>query len=307
MVLLGLLGVPLIVMAIAPVTRRCRDRLEAWEGRAGADAGRAEPRAAAAPEARPPLPPVPPDETIGFHVSRVLSREGVLGLFFSLVVVLFAVLNSRILAECFEVLRDRTGLPVGVWRVAGLQLEVTDFHLYGFCLSLAQILIGAAFASANERGSRWQWAALLGALVPLVLFETAVAGFRGAVLALEGDAHPLITPPLLATFNALQAYVCAVTEACAGYFAIHCALVPLLQAMAWLIVAPWRWLARAVAPLLHLEGKPRPEPDPLRPIWPVRIAAYFEEGIVEPLRALDRLVGTASSRIRFMKETRRAS
>ena len=302
-VLLGLLGVPLFVMAVAPLTRRCRDRLEAWEGRTGAAAARILPRAGAPPEP-PPRPVVPPDEKTGFHVSRFLTRDGVLGLFFSLIVVLFAILNSRILAECFEVLRDRAGLPLGVWHVAGLQIEVTDVHLYGFCLSLAQILIGAAFASAYEQGSRWQWAALLGALVPLVLFETVVAGFRGAAMALEGDAHPLITPPLLATLNALQAYVCAVTEACAGYFAIHCALVPLLQAIAWLVVAPFRWMARAAARLTRLEPRARPEPDPTRPILPVRLATYFDEGIVEPLRAVDRWVGAASSRIRFMKEAR---
>src|SRR5437867_825280 len=87
---------------IEPVTRRCRRQILDIEavGYKVEETGTDEELSAA-------LPDIPETSRPGFHLRAVLSKEGLLGFLFLLLFVAFLPLNSRILAESFEVLLDR--------------------------------------------------------------------------------------------------------------------------------------------------------------------------------------------------------
>jgi hypothetical protein len=293
LLILLMAAVALVLMAISPVTRRCRDRLEQFEAARRkltpepAPQLGPTPTLAVASESRPPEPPE--REAVGYHVRQLLRPDGMLGVIFFVVLISFGLMNSFLLKENFEVLLNRPGAEFGTVMIGGLEFVMTDLHLYGFAISVALVLIGAACAACFEAKSEWRWAVLGGALAPLLVFEVALAAQRGFILASEGSAHPGISPVLLASFSALQAWVCATTEAIGGFFSVHRTLLPLMQAIGWMVVAPFRGIARRLAWARRPKpSRPLPEVDPLRPGRLTRIGAYLDEAIIGPLREVDR-------------------
>lgn len=277
---LALLAAVCLLMAAAPVTRRCRRRLQVYEdGRSANGGAGSRPRSKSAADlSGPGLNAVPEPETVAHHVRSMLSADVVLGLLFLAVLLAFFPMNARILAEGFEVLLNRPGAVLAVLSVGGWHWDVTDLQLYGVALSLALLLDGAAFSAFAAAGSRLRWLVFACALAPIVTFEVGMAWERGRLVAADSG----VGATELAAFGAIQAWVCAVTEILAGHLAVSHALVPAIQAAGWLVVSPFRIVARA------MRTRGTPEDTRGRPGVFVRIGAYADEAIVEPLREVDR-------------------
>jgi hypothetical protein len=270
------LGLATVLNLVEPVTRRCRKilmELEAQTRTVPEIGGRQEPAA---------LDEVPETSRPRFYLTKVLTKEALLGFLFLLLFILFLPLNSRILAESFEVLLDRPGNPIGEMRVMGVDLQITDFHIYGFALSLAILVLAAGYGALEESRNRLGYILLAG-LVGLIAFEVALSGWRGHLLA---SRDPGLDPLGMALGGSLQAFCSAIAEAVGGYWGIELFLIPLVQMILWSIIAPFRTIHRA------LMGRPRKQPSTLnitipRPSLFVRVAAYIDEAIFGPLRVLD--------------------
>ena len=302
-VLLALMAAVLVLMLVEPVTRRCRRRLHEYESvRAATEAPPGEAPSQESPEPRTTTapPPVPEAETLWFHVRRLLSTEAVLGAFFLLLLAVFFPMNSRILAENFEILFNRIGRPLAIIGAAGWQWTVTDLQLYGLALSVALILLGAAYSFFAAARSGLRWLVLFGALGPIVVFEVGLAIVRGFLVATEAGASPI----LLAIAGGLQAWVCVLTEFIGGHVGIPQTLVPWIQALGWALVAPFRFVVRTLMRLRSvLPVMVKVKPDPRRPGLFVRLLAYIDESIMNPLRTIDDAVmNTLRSKLRAEKE-----
>lgn len=303
-------GFTLLVNVLAPLTRRWREEVAAFDETMRA----ARARQSTAPPANPrplkvtappepnPVPPVPDDERVGFFFRALINGSGALGLCFVPVLFAFVVANTSLMAEAFEVLLDSPATVLGQLRLFGFTFEVANFQLYGLGLSAALILLGGAYAAAAEARSPARWFVLAGALGPLVLFETAVSAQLGWVLASE-DASTRLSPLTLAFDNALRGYLCAVTEAVAGFFVVDRLLIPLLRGTAWSIVAPFRALrrmpiaVRTPAPRSYVEV-PKPIAALPDPGFVKRLGAAVDEAWFQPLRDLDAHVASFLKRLR---------
>jgi hypothetical protein len=298
-------GVALLLILLAGLTHRCLTRRNEGEQIAKAAAAGDKPDSRPSGQAGSPKP-IPEEETVRYHVSRLLSRDGILGLLFVPILLAFLPLNAQLLGEAFASQLNRAASTVGEMVLLGARIEVTDLRLYGFGLSLALLLTGCAVAAVFERRQRTRWLMLLGlfAVIALVLvFEAWISAARGYELAMLGEANAFQSPRLQAAANGLWALVCASAEVVSGYWAIHSFLIPLAQAVFWGGVAPFRFLFR-------LFGWPPPRklvPRDANPVgWLVRFGACVDETLMEPLRKFDTSVGALLPRRAAMREVHHA-
>lgn len=238
----------------------------------------------------PPLPPVPPERTAAFYFRRVISGSGLVGLFSIFILPAFLPLNTSILAEAFEILLDRPGRIITHLLIFGMTLPVTDLHLYGLVLALALLLLGAAYMETCQTHPACRWLLLVGGIFCLWALETTVSGYRGYQLALEDGRDPIA----YAMFSGWQGHICALTEAFIGIWALHNFLFPLLQALVWAVIAPFRALRRWCVTRYHAytmhRAHVRALTPPDKPGVLVRTCAHLDEGLFEPLRNIDAFV-----------------
>jgi hypothetical protein len=284
-------GLLLLLILIEPVTRRCRVRLlrhEAYQEQQGASPG---PPVADVPKVEEhgaSQSEQPPQETVGPPTSALAVRQGILGLLCFPLVPVFLFLNARILAETFEVLLNRPGLVVAELQVFHISTQLTDLHLYGLALGIAQLLLGAAAAATWEARSPVRWVFLAGGVIPLLGYEVVLAALRGYLLA-AADGGAGLHPAIQAAASGAQAYICAFGELASAYLTVHSFGVPLLQAALALISAPFRFLGRACRALKEARDK-RPKPSRKNVSGPgvvTRAGAYLDEAILQRLRTID--------------------
>jgi hypothetical protein len=293
----ALFGAALISNVVAALTLRIRRQLEGLERLQSAHPPRIE-RERTNPRSRADAanllqPPSPDAESLGTHIRRVLSPEGLRGLCFVPVLVMFLVANTRLMAEAFELTLDHPGTPLGQLTLFGLSLAITDLHIYGLALSAALLLAGGAYAAQCEKASSVRWFTLLAILVPLVAFETGTSYLRGLTLAAE-NPDSSVSAWALALQNGLQGFFCATVEAISGYYVIESFLIPCLQLLSWTAMAPLRAIKRRLEERRAARARNAHDSGPrLVQLVPTlgafgRLAAYLDEAWFEPLRRLDR-------------------
>jgi len=183
------LATTVLMLLLSEFTRRCPGLVEAYDAHA-----RAFPRPSRVPSTpMQSLEPIPEKERASYYFKLVVN-EGLLGLLYLSVLPAAFVLNSRMLAESFEVLFNRAAMlvaqfPVPLPLLGPVTLSVTDFQLYGMALALAQILLGASLGKDWESRSGMRWLELSAGLAPFVAFVVWAAAKRGYILAGDGDVH----------------------------------------------------------------------------------------------------------------------
>jgi hypothetical protein len=303
-----------VMNVVAAMTRRSRRRLEELERLQESEPPRFEPVASPAPIASATTnsvsetAPAANAEREAPH-RRVFSADGFRGLCFVPVLAMFLVANTRLMAEAFEILLDHPGNPLGQFTPFGLNLAITDLHLYGLALSAALMLAGGAYAAQCETRSPVRWFTLLLVLVPLVAFEAGTSYLRGLILAAE-NANPDISPTALALQNGVQGFFCATVETISGFYVIESFLIPCLQLLVWAIAVPLRAVRRRLDARRAARQRKEQERDARPRVVQVRarvgffhrVAAYLDEAWFEPLRRLDRAVA-ARARAFFNRST----
>jgi hypothetical protein len=256
-----ILGATLFMAFLETITRRC-------------------------PQTAPPAA-VPEDQRAGFYFRSIFNQGGILGFVFVPLLIGFLPMNSKILAEAFEVILDRAGYVIFETSLLGQSLEITDLHLYGFALGIAQILLGAELAERFKEKAPVRWFILFGAVLPVLFFEIFISALRGYYLAASEQNSYAYYPLVLAVTNALQAYICAMVELISGYRGVHLLLIPLIQAVFWTVVAPFRAIRRWAMSLPKREQRPATK----GPGCLVRLGARVDEALFDPLRSIDSALG----------------
>jgi hypothetical protein len=147
-------------------------------------------------------------------------------------------------------------------------------------------------AERSKEKTPMRWFILYGAVLPVLFFEIFISALRGYYLAASEQSTYAYYPLVLAITNALQAYICAMVELIAGYRGVHLLLIPLIQAMVWTVVAPFRAIRRGVMSVQKKEGRPATNgPDAL-----VRLGARVDEAVFDPIRSIDTTLGRLGRR-----------
>jgi hypothetical protein len=290
--LLLVLASSALLLLLEPITRSAKARRDAWREAdaarrksTGSTGGDAIAIATSTPSRDDPRPaPQQACNTIGNCFSRVVSPRGLIGLLLAPVTLALFLANTMIIAAGLELLFDSLGTVITVVSIGASSWNFTDLHLFGALVTLALVILGAAFFAMREEGSSAAWVLFATGLLPLIALDVALAYLRGRILA----ADSTVSPEALGIASALQAFGCANAEIWAGYFAITCFLVPSVQLLAAMLAAPFRAVAGFIGRWRAERAlKPASPHDPDRPGLLTSLLAYLDEGIISALRGVD--------------------